>query len=294
MMNQNLRPITAGLTKIQPTMLQLAGATGSNYGEEWTIKLQAGITYHVLELETNLKHLSTIEKVTIDINGTPVCYASGARLELMDKALGKFQQEGRLIFDLSKFEYRSPAGIYQTQLATELTDDVTVTIKFGARNATGADAALHDPVSPTLRGKAWVTNTDKAGRVFSPDFYELVQHSAAAGEHTWIFPNGSPYKNIQRMVFDENEVKISQIKVKRGSRTISTIKRSDLDFQLQRYAGITPQDGHCILDFTLFGFGTHGAINSQGLSFELEVDGAGAIKTYVEGYTQQKFRQVAM
>ncbi|PCH95663.1 MAG: hypothetical protein COB83_08060 [Gammaproteobacteria bacterium] len=272
------------IRKIQPVMIQCPSATGNGYNEDWTIKLQAGMTYHSIELETNLVKVPTIKKVTIDIGGTPIAYATNVMLDVLDKLYKKFQQTGRFIFDLSKFEYRSPAGIFQTQLVTGLRDDVTLTIEFGAKDAA-------DPVVPTLKAKAWVTDNDGAGRLFIPNRYELTQYSAAAGDHSWDFPNGSITKHLQRIIFKEDVVAISEIKVKRGRNTIHTIKRSDLDYMLQRHAGVALQAGYCVLDFTLFGFGTHGAIATNGLSFELVTDGAGAIKTYVEGYEQVAFPQ---
>ena len=281
-----LNQITRGLRKIQPTMIQCASAAGSGYSEEWSIKLQAGMTYHTVELETNLKEIPTIKKVTLDIGGTPVCYATNVMMNLIDDLYQKHKATGRFIFDFSKYEYRSPAGIYQTQLVTGIRDDVTLLIEFGEKGAT-------DPEIPTLKAKAWVTDNDNAGRVFVPSRYELTQYSAAAGEHTWIFPNGSPHRHIQRIIFDESQVAISKIKVKRGTRTIHTVTRSDLDYMLQRHAGVALQAGYCVLDFTLFGFGSHGAMNTAGLSFELDVDGSGAIKTYVEGYEQVAFPQQA-
>ena len=274
------------LRKIQPVMIQLASAVGSGYEEEWAIKLQPGMTYHSIELETNLKDIPTIEKVTIDIGGTPVAYASNVMMNLLDDLFQKHKQEGRFVFDLSKFEYRSPAGIYQTQLVTGLRDDVTVLIKFGKKGT-------NDPTVPVLKGKAWVTDNDGAGRMFVPSRYELTQYSAAAGEHNWLFPNGSVNRHLQRVIFNESEVAISKIKVKRGTRTIHTVTRADLDYMLQRHAKVDLQAGYCLLDFTLFGFGNHGAIHTADLSFELEVDGNGAIKTYVEGFEQVLFPQAA-
>lgn len=278
--------VTRALRKIQPTMLQLPSPTGSGYEEEWTIKMQAGMTYHSIELETNLKEVPTIKKVTLDIGGTPVCYASNVMMNLMEDLYQKHKETGRFIFDFSKFEYRSPAGIYQTQLVTSINDDVTLKIEFDTKGAT-------DPTIPTLKAKAWVTDNDNAGRMFVPSRYELTQYSAAAGEHVWDFPNGSAHRHIQRVIFDESQVAISKIKVKRGTRTIHTVTRKDIDFMLPRYAGIAIQAGYLLLDFTVFGFGSHGALNTAGLGFELEVDGAGAIKTYVEGFEQVAFPKQA-
>lgn len=265
--------------KIQPVMIQCASPTGSGYSEDWTVKLQSGLTYHSIELETNLAKVKTIKKVTVDIGGTPIAYASNEMLNVMDKLLKKHQKTGRFVFDFSKFEYRSPAGIFQTQLVTNFRDDVTLTIEFGVKDAA-------DPDVPALKAKAWVTENDSAGRLFVPSRYELTQYCSAAGDHDWVFPNGSATKYIQRIIFKEDNLAISGIKVKRGRNTIHEVKRSDLDYMLQRHADIELQPGYCVLDFTLFGFGTNGAIHTRDLSFELVVDGAGSIKTYVEGYEQ--------
>lgn len=267
--------------KMQPTMIQLEGASGVAYNSEATIKLQAGLVYHSFELETNLKTISTIEKITLDIGGIPVAYATGTMLDMLDKAYQKHQDEGRFVFDMSKFEYRTSQGIFQTQLTTTLLDSVTLKITFKNKSA-------EDPAVPTLKGKAYVTNTTPLGRIYLPVRKELTQQSASAGEHVWNYPDGSPRSFLQRMVFVENEVSISEIKVKRGERVIHRLTRKDLDFALQRHAGVALQAGYCILDFTQFGFGSEGALSTEGLKFELTVDGAGAIKTYVEGFNQVK------
>ncbi|MDP2562675.1 major capsid protein P2 [Psychrobium sp. 1_MG-2023] len=76
-----MNQVTRALRKIQPAMIQLASPTGSGYEEEWSIKLQAGMTYHGIELETDLE----IKKVTLDIGGTPVCYSSNVMMDLFYK-----------------------------------------------------------------------------------------------------------------------------------------------------------------------------------------------------------------
>ncbi|KAF7770084.1 hypothetical protein PCIT_a3039 [Pseudoalteromonas citrea] len=270
----------------RPSRTQLPSPTGTDYNEEWNIKLQAGVTYHSIELETNLKNVKTIKKITIDIGGVPVVTRTNEILDLMDSFYKRYKQTGRFVVDLSKFDYRTPAGIYQTQLVTVLNDDVTLKIEFGSRGT-------NDPERPTLKAKAYVTDTDNYGRIFKPTMYDLTQISGAAGDHTWQMPNTGANRFVQRILFDESEVKIAQIKVKRGSQTIETITRADLDYALQRVANVELQDGYCLLDFTLFGFGSDGSVPTLGLGFELQVDSNGAIKTYIEGYDQVKRIPVA-
>lgn len=275
------------IKSVRPSMIQLTSPTGTGYGEEWSIKLQAGLTYHAIELETNLQSVETIKKITVDIGGVPVVSVTNKMLNVLDKAYKRYQETGRFILPLSNFDYLTPQGKYQTQLVTTLTDDVTLKIEFGEKSSS-------DPSVPTLSGKAYVSNTDRAGRVFKPTRYELVQHAAAAGDHEWVMPNTGLNRFIQRMVFDESEVTINKIKVKRGSRVIETLTRADIEYGLKRYADVAPQSGYLILDFTLFGFGSNGALPSAGVSFEFEVNKNGAIKTYVEGFDQLVNTQPAM
>lgn len=270
------------ISQVQPTAILLNSPAGTSYEEEWTFKLQAGLTYHAIELDTNLQEISTIKKITIDIGGVPVCYATNINMDMIDTMYNKHKAQGTFVFDLSKFEFRTQAGIYVTQLVTGLRDDVTVIVDLGTKDAA-------DPITPTIKGTAWVTDSPapsapNGGAAFRPLRYELTPQAVAAGDFTWDFPSGNVRRHIQRIVFDESETTISKIIVKRGARTIRTLSRKRLDYALQRYGGVTLVPGKCLLDMCLFGFGVNGALNTAGLSFEMEVSGPGAIKTYVEGY----------
>ncbi|RXE92570.1 major capsid protein P2 [Pseudoalteromonas phenolica] len=50
------------INSIRPSLIQLPSPTGTGFGEEWSIKLQSGLTYHMVELETNLVNVETIKK----------------------------------------------------------------------------------------------------------------------------------------------------------------------------------------------------------------------------------------
>lgn len=267
--------------RYQPTLIQLNRAEGVGYDGRATIKLQSGITYSVIELETNLAKRETIKKIAIDVNGNEVVYASGVELDLIDQLLQKHRASGRFVLDLAKFEYRSMAGIRQKELVTLPTDDVTLIIEFGTKDAA-------DPTTPTLKGKAWALN-NQTGQYFMPSLYRLTQNIAAAGDHEFVFPNASPNRWIQRMMFKENNASISKIEIFRGSLRIFEATRADNDFALQRIANYSPIAGYMVFDPTLFGFGTHGALNSGQagtLKFKLTVDSPGAMEVVVEGYDQ--------
>ena len=279
-MKQSL--INRALAKVLTSHIKLDAATGSNYDDEWTIKMAPGMIYHRVKLLTNLVERVAIKRVTIDIGGTEVAYASGAYLEFLLDAYQKAKTQGIFVFDLSKFHYRTQAGAYQTQLVTRPEDDVTLKVLFGAKGAT-------DPAIPTLRASALVSaNTQKLPRIFVPKKYESVLYASAADDIEWKFPTGNINKKIQTITFNESEAAISKIVVKRGSTTLSEWTRAELDHDLKELGGILPQAGMCLIDFTVLGFGTTG-MPTNGLKFVLSTDSAGSIKSYVDGYEQVIF-----
>ncbi len=267
--------------RYQPTVIQLNRAEGVGYDGRATIKLQSGITYSSIMLDTNLVKRETIKKIAIDVNGSEVVYANGVELDLLDQLLMKHRSSGVFVLDLARFEYRSMVGIRQKELVTLPTDDVTLIVEFGTKDAA-------DPTTPTLKGKALALN-NQTGQYFMPSMYRLTQNIAAAGEHEFIFPNAAPNRWIQRMIFKENNANITKLEIFRGATRIYEATRADLDFLLQRLGDMSPITGYCVFDPTITGFGTHGAINSgqrDSLKFKLTVDAPGAMEVVVEGYDQ--------
>jgi len=284
-MKQSL--IALALARVMTSHIKLDPATGSNYDDEWTIKLGAGMIYHRIKLMTNLVERVAIKKITIDINGEFQVYASGKYLEYIQDAYQKAKTQGIFVFDLAKFHYRTQAGVYQTQLITKATDDVTLKIEFGAKGDT-------DPVKPSLKASAIVSdNAKKIPRLFVPRKYESTLYASAADNIVWGFPSGNMHKKIQTITFDElatagEPVNISKIIVKRGSTTLNEWTRAELDHDLKELGGIAPQAGMLLIDFTVLGFGTSG-MSTNNLNFELTTDSAGSIKAYVDGYEQIAF-----
>jgi hypothetical protein len=283
-MQQNL--ISKALSRVITSHIKLDSATGSNYDDEWTIKLSPGMIYHRIKLLTNLVNRSTIKKISIDIGGDDVAYASGKYLEFLQDAYQKAKTGGIFTFDLSKLSYRTQAGVFQTQLVTLPTDDVTLKIQFGTKHD-------DDPDKPTLRASAIVSdNVTKMPRIFVPKKYESTLYASAADEIEWEFPSGSLHKKLQTIVFDEAECNISKIAVKRGSTTLNEWTRAELNHDLRELGndgrGIIPQAKMCMVDFTLLGFGTTG-MSTNNLKFVITTDSAGSIKTYIDGYQQMIF-----
>lgn len=279
-MNKSL--IANALARVFTSHIKLDAATGSNYDDEWTIKLAPGMIYHRIKLLTNLAERVAIKKVTIDINGNDMVYASGKYLEFLLDAYQKEKTAGIFVFDLSKFHYRTQAGAYQTQLVTNPEDDVTLKIQFGAKHA-------NDPVKPTLRGSAIVSdNVNKMPRIFVPVKQESTLYASAADEIEWMFPNGTLHKKIQTIMFDETEANISKVVVKRGNNTLSEWTRAELDHDLKELGGIAPQAKMLLVDFTVLGFGTSG-MPTNNLKFVLTTDAAGSIKSHIDGYEQVMF-----
>ena len=267
--------------RYQPTLIQLNRAEGVGYEGRATIKLQSGITYSTIELETNIVKRETIKHVAIDVNGNEIVYASAVELDLVDQVLKKHRATGRVILDLARFEYRSIAGIRQKELVTLPTDDVTLIVEFGAKDAA-------DPTTPTMKGKAWALN-NQTGQYFMPSMYRITQNIAAAGEHEFVFPNAAPNRWIQRLMFNENNAKISKIEIYRGALRIFEGTRADVEFAMQRLADYSPLADRFVFDPTITGFGTHGAMTTgqrDSLKFKLTVDSPGAMEVLVEGYDQ--------
>lgn len=267
--------------RYQPTLIQLNRAEGVGYEGRATVKLQSGITYSTIELETNIVKRETIKRVAIDVNGNEIVYASAVELDLVDQVLKKHRATGRVILDLARFEYRSIAGIRQKELVTLPTDDVTLIVEFGAKDAA-------DPTTPTMKAKAWALN-NQTGQYFMPSMYRITQNIAAAGEHEFVFPNAAPNRWIQRLMFNENNAKISKIEIYRGALRIFEGTRADVEFAMQRLADYAPLADRFVFDPTITGFGTHGAMNTgqrDSLKFKLTVDSPGAMEVLVEGYDQ--------
>ncbi|GAA6154473.1 major capsid protein P2 [Pseudoteredinibacter isoporae] len=267
--------------KITPIMHQLKAPLGNDYDEEWNIVLEGGLVYHVIELQTSLKVAKTLRKVTIEIGGTPIAYASGELLKLKEAAYKKHGEEGRFVLDLANFEYRTPVGIYQSSLVTGADEDVILKVEFGEKDAT-------DPAKLTMRGKAWVTensaaNTPGAGREYLPTMKTLTLDCPEKGDFEVAY-QGSQTRWLQRMYIDESNVNVTKVFVKRGKTTIHEATRDDIDFAMQRYADVDLPSGHLLLDFTLMGFGVNDAMNTHGLNFVFQTDGPGAMKVHVDGY----------
>lgn len=273
------------MAQFAPTLIQLNAATGVAYEEKAFIELQAGITYSVIELQTNLVDRKTLKRVSIDLNGSEICYASAEELHYIDQVLKKHTKDGRIVLDLARFEYRSLAGIRIKELVTFPTDKVTVFCEFGTK-------AAADPAKLTMKGKAWVHNNDSP-RYFIPSMYRITHDVSADGEFEFFHQNAAPNRFVQRMSFDETNVNISKLVIYRGDLKIYEGTRDDVEFAMQRNSNNQRAvvAGRFVFEPTLLGFGTHGALNTgdsktNRLKFVVTTDASGAMPILVEGYEQ--------
>ena len=270
---------------VKARMIQLAAPTGTGYEEDWSIKLQGGHVYHTIELETNLANKSTVKKVIIDIGGVPIVTATGQQLEDFEDLLKLEKDAGRLILNLAKHEFASPLSVYQTSLQTGVAEDITLTIEVGAPQD-------GDPANtPTITGKAYVSinplaRQPRGGRAIQPALYEQTLFSPAAGEYRESFPNGTRNRYLQRLIFDETNVEISRVKFFRGETLVREMTRNDINFALRRYSKMALLPNKLVIDYTMFGSASEqgDAVDTQGLNFEFEVSGQGAIKMLVDGF----------
>lgn len=269
--------ISRAFNEMTISKIKLDAAIGSDYNEDWTVPVTPGAIYHKFQLNTNLVERVALDRVAVELNGEEVAYAKGDYLEFIKEAFQKQETAGIFELDLSKFHYRTAAGIYQTMLITKSTDLVNLIVRFGAKGDT-------DPVKPSLRATAFASdNTLQIPRLVEPRKYEVTAYcSAADPEFEWSFPSGKLNKRVQQIAFGESQVNISKVVVKRGTKTINEWTRKELDHDLADM-GIVPQDGTCLVDFTALGFGSKGLATND-LKFYLATDSQGSIKVRIDGY----------
>jgi len=276
--------LARSIEKVMPSNIKLKSPTGSGYSDEWTFDLDSGMKYHVIKLMTNLVDRGAIEKITLDNGGSDVAYASQEYIDFLNEAYGRHTANGVFVLELSKFHYRSPAGVYQTQLVTTGSDDLTLKVKVRGKQA-------NDPDNLSMYGEALVSeNTMQALPVFMPIKHELTRYVSAAEDHEWTFPSGNKNKKIQTIAFRETDLNITAVEVKRKGKTLQKWTRASLDFDQEYFFGIQKVDGFCFIDFTMHGFGTNG-IATNDLEFVLTTDSSGSVKVYVDGYEQVRFPQ---
>lgn len=271
--------------KFAPTLKPQTDIFGVKYNNTATIKLLPGMTYHSVDLVTNLDDVEiTIDHVEVKIGANAPVKVYATQLVSLDRMYKRTINKKILTLPLSNFDARTLSGIVQTQLVTGIKDDVSIKVKF-------KNKAVADPATLDLRVDTWVTDNDSAGRIWQPKRFDTDIHITSTKNAQWT-PSVQDLTNmsIQRMVFDESNMTINAITVHRligtENRTIREIQRESLDYHNERYGGVVKQAGSCLLDFTLFGFANMGALSAAGLNFSFDVTSGGALPVYIEGYQQ--------
>lgn len=255
--------------------------TGDGYNQEWTIKLPGGVVYHSLQFFTTLKHVATIGRISVDINGTNICYTENKILDLLDTIHDEHSAEGVFTWDFSKFTHQSIAGQTMRELATYANEEVILRIEVKSKGT-------NDPAVPNIELEAYISDmTADAPRVIVPRQYEHTMHVPASGKFPFQFPAARRTLAVQSLLFDESSVQINEIIVKLGDNIVDRWKRAQLEYALQRFKKLNLPAGYCYLNFLLVDLvkseSRATVSGNRALNFELDVTGTGALKFYVVG-----------
>lgn len=255
--------------------------TGNSYEQVWEFELDPGIVHHTITLHTNLKNVGTIGRLSIDLNGTEVCYAENKILDLLDKAHSRHQEEGVFTWDLSNFENFSIPGKTLRELQIMPSERCLLKVAVKAKGE-------GDPDIPNIILKSWISDlTADSPRVTLPWQKEHTHHVPGDGSIPFNVVDSLERRGIEYILFDESKVQINEIVMKLGKQEISRFKRNELDYELSRMQGIAPPAGYCYFNLLYLGLAKSEmkALISNGkrLNFELNVTGTGALKYYVSG-----------
>lgn len=271
-----------------PKLQQFSNIEGLGYQARSTTKLQAGLVYQSVTIDTNLVSPSTLTKMAIDVNGTEIVYASGETLRDFDKYRKTHYAAGKFTLDFARFDFKTLLGIRIKELVTKPTDNVTLVTEFASKDAS-------DPATLTMRVNAQVTDL-QSDRFFIPSMFKFIRNIPGSGEQELIYPQSAPNRMIQCLMFDTSTVDFTRFQIFRGDKRIYEGTKADIEYIQKRYGNRLPQANRFFFEPTLFGLGKDGAFNTgrpDTLIFKLDCTAAGQLPVYVEGYEQEKPLPVA-
>lgn len=266
-----------------PKLKQFSNIEGLGYDNRCTTKLQAGLVYASVTIDTNIVSPSTITKVAIDLNGEEIVYLSGEQLRDFDKYRKTHYAAGKFTLDFARFDFKTAFGIRIKELITLPSDNVTLVVEFGTKSAS-------DPTNLSMRVNAFVTDLE-SDRFFRPRALKFIRNIPGAGEQELIYPDSKPSRMIQCMMFDTSTVDFTRMQIFRGSVKIWEGTKDDIEYAQQRFGNRAPQANRVFFEPTMFGLGREGAFNSgrqDTLVFKLDCVNGGQLPVVVEGYEQVK------
>ena len=266
-------------TPFAPRAKELDPVEGVGWGNRCSLRLVSGPTYHDIELVTNIIDPTDIERVEVTLNGSPIINVSGKTLVNIQKHKKTYAEDGRYVIPFGESEYRTKIGVRQSDLVTLQGEIwfIYITLK-----TTPSQSA---PTTPSIRARAHVLAA-QATRYYLPRLYELTWFASATGRTPFDFAERSQFLNLKRIHFLDDSVE--RVRVLRDDVEEYNVRKGDNAYDLAA-AGQEQNTGWFSVDFTRYGFGADGVLNTAAtkqLAFELDKSQTGSVPVVVEAIQQ--------
>lgn len=244
-----------------------------------SIKLPVGMTYHGIQLMTNITAAAKIARVEIQLNGDIIKAYTGEQLKMLENYKKHEAEAGRYVIPFANLDARNIGGIMAGALVTYPEDELILYVTFGD---------LSGIANPTLTGRAhWVANT--TARLFIPRAYETVVLLPKVGRNVLNWER-DPRKAISRLHMKPDKGALTRLEVKRDNFTEFEADVADINFDLKsqggQFAKKAPQAGYLHFDPASGGFNEKGLYPTdaaESLKFLIHGDTAGqAVTVLVE------------
>ena len=240
-----------------------------------SIRLPVGMTYHGIQLLSNITTSSKIAKVEVELNNEIIKTYTGLQLKMLESFKNAVQESGRYIVPFANLDARNMGGIMSGALVTYPEDSLILYITFG--DLTGI-------VDPELTARAhWTDNSTP--RLFIPRAYETTFHMPKSGKNVmnWERDNN---RAIARMHMLPDSGALTRLEIYRDDYIEFESDIADINFDLKsiggQFAKKAPQAGYLHFDPTASGFnekGLYPTAANKSLKFNVFGDAAGQTVT---------------
>jgi|GEM_PF-1478913 len=264
-----------GVKGYRPAPRELEPINKVGSGIRGSIRLPVGMTYHGIQLLTNITTSSKIAKVEVELNNDIIKTYTGLQLKMLESFKKQEQESGRYIVPFANLDARNMGGIMSGALVTYPEDSLMLHITFG--DLTGI-------ANPELTGRAhWVDNSTE--RLFIPRAYEATFLMPRTGKNTMVW-NGDHNRAIARMHMLPDSGALTRLEIYRDNFKEFEADVADINFDLKsvggQFAKKAPQNGYLHFDPTASGFNEKGLFPTAAehtLKFDIFGDTAGQAVT---------------
>ncbi|MGB0859996.1 MAG: major capsid protein P2 [Pseudoalteromonas spongiae] len=258
-------------TSYRPAARDLDPINKIGTGIRGSIKLPVGMTYHGMQLLTNITNASKIAKVEIELNGDIIKTYTGVQLKMLEDYKVQEAEAGRYVIPFANLDARNIGGIMAGALVTYETDRLFLYVTFGD---------LSGVTNPSLDARAhWIDNTTP--RLFIPRAYETTFHMPKAGKNVLNWDRDEN-RAISRLHFLPDSGELTRLEIYRDNRVEFESNIADINFDLKslggNFAPKAPQADYLHFDPTASGFaekGLYPTIAARTFKFNVFGDTAG-------------------